>query len=924
MIMMQTIKTICSRRSGRMRWVLMLVMAGVTVGVAGASRAQETTQQQMQMPLVPEVFPLDPAAQATIDAEYRTEEERHALRVFHGVWDERDLVSAELRAIVALNAWDFDHPSLSDDAVPAEIRAEAKLLAGDPQAAIDLLDGVNTVRAARVRAEALDALGRSEAADRAVDEPVRVLLAGRVEDPAVLVEGVKSLTLRARLLGQPAKDFQTMMNLLGRARTELDRLHWPAYLAEAELLLEKDNPAEAIRALHQALSLNPRKAAAWYRLGLVAADRFDFGSARIAAMALRRLNPQHPLADLLMAEVKLIEDDPEGAREHVDRVLAKHPNHRDAIALLAACEAVLWNQAGTERALTRLDELAPGTANGYFTVGRHLSFQRQYEEAAAMLSEAIRRRPQWPAPIIEQGLMELQSGRDEVAHSLLRQVAVLDPFNKRAANSLYMLDALAEYATVETEHFVIRYRPGVDEVMVAMMPEELERMHREVAGRFQHEPDRKTTIELMPDHRWFSVRITGMPWIHTIAACTGPVIAMEVPKEGPPSKHLGVYDWPRVLQHEYTHTITLSQTRNRIPHWLTEAAAVSMENTPRDYSTIQMLARAYQTNRLFDLDEINWAFIRPKRPGDRGQAYAQGHWMVEFMNERFGEEALVKLLNRYFDGEREATAMPSALGVSRQEFYDAFLLWAGAQVEAWGFAATPTVEELMDELRLADPALRAMLETSRQARLDAVAQVMTEMIGEPARPNTEPLTADRWPPLQRPPVDITEAQLDAWLAEHPSHPDLLEMKIRRTLEITSVPTPDLVPLLEDYARGRPHDPFPHKVLARYWMDQNQPSAAIPHLEALDATEQKTPVYAVTLRDLYRQSGELDSALTKATRALHINPYDARNREVAAEIAIQARNLELARMHIVALTILEPDRPQHERRLEAIDRLMERR
>ena len=108
------------------------------------------------------------------------------------------------------------------------------------------------------------------------------------------------------------------------------------------------------------------------------------------------------------------------------------------------------------------------------------------------------------------------------------------------------------------------------------------------------------------------------------------------------------------------------------------------------------------------------------------------------------------------------------------------------------------------------------------------------------------------------------------------------------------------------------------------MDQNEPAAAIPHLEALDATEQKSPVYAITLRDLYRQLGELDRAMQYATRALHINPYDARNREVAAEIAIQQRQLPLARTHIVALTILEPDRPQHEKRLEAIDRLMERR
>ena len=106
---------------------------------------------------------------------------------------------------------------------------------------------------------------------------------------------------------------------------------------------------------------------------------------------------------------------------------------------------------------------------------------------------------------------------------------------------------------IESEHFVLRYKPGEDEVVANMMLEPLEKMHADVAGRFGHEPDRKTVIELMPDHAFFSVRITGMPRIHTIAACTGPLIAIEVPREGPPDKHLGLFDWLKVLRHEYAH-----------------------------------------------------------------------------------------------------------------------------------------------------------------------------------------------------------------------------------------------------------------------------------------------------------------------------------------------------------------------------------
>ena len=32
----------------------------------------------------------------------------------------------------------------------------------------------------------------------------------------------------------------------------------------------------------------------------------------------------------------------------------------------------------------------------------------------------------------------------------------------------------------------------------------------------------------MPDEQWFGVRITGLPWIWTIGACTGEIIAMSI------------------------------------------------------------------------------------------------------------------------------------------------------------------------------------------------------------------------------------------------------------------------------------------------------------------------------------------------------------------------------------------------------------
>lgn len=884
-----------------------------------AATVASPVNAQEDRPLVPVSLELQEAAARALAAPWLTEDERKDLRIFHGAWDEADLDSPARRAAAALMTWRLDDASLHDPATPVELRAEAAMRRGELEPALELLEDASSIRAGRLRAQALEALGRMEDADTAVTAPAARLQQAVLNAPD-LVDGVLALQVRARVQGQPARDFQTMLTLLGRAHQDLDRLYWPGRLAEAELLLEKHNTVEGVEALHETLALNPRASEAWFALGQIALSRIDFPQVRVAVDSLRRVNPAHPLAALLLAQSALFQDDPDAAAEAIEPLLARWPTMRSALEVAAAIEGLRYDDEALRAALDRYDELSPGSPHAYFTAGSVLSSNRQYELAAELLNEAARRQPNWPPPLIELGLLELQSGRDALALSALEQVAALDPYDKRVANSLFLLRELASYRQIETDHFVIRVRPGVDEIVADMMPVALDELHDELVQRFQHDPERKTVIEVMPDHQFFGVRITSMPWIHTIAACTGPVIAMEVPREGPKHLHFGPYDWLQVLRHEYVHTITLSQTRNRIPHWLTEAAAVSMELAPRDYDRCQLLARELREGTLFDLDTINWGFIRPRRPQDRSLAYAQGAWMVQFMNERFGESAVVRLMDQYALGQRESQAMPTALGVSRDDFMEEFLEWAREEVSAWGLSPSPSMTELEDRLIAADPELSAQLERSRQARLQVIAAALAGQIGAPATSDRDRLTADLWPRLQRPPVTIDDATLDAWLKEMPEHPDLLELKLRRLDRAGNGLTAEHIPLLERYMAARPVDPYPHRKLAQLYL-ASDPAKAIPHLEFLDVREEYNDAFALELARLYRAEGDTAAASAKALKAVRTNPYKAATRELAAALAVETGDLESARRHIVALTMLEPDRPQHGKRLEALERLM---
>ena len=840
-------------------------------------------------------FTLHPTVQRLLEAPYTDEETAKDLRVFHGFWTEDDIDTPRRTALAMLIRGDVDHEIFASEDVPADMRAEAAIRRGEPELALTIMEGESSLRAIHLRTRALQVLARYEDAANESQKAVTKMLEARIDSAPELTSGVLTLIERARLAGPEradGTDFRTLMALLTRAKGEIDRLYWPATLAEAELLYDKDERSAANDALIQVLKLNPQCARAWYLLGMLAVDSFDFDRAQMISDRLDELEspygvtfdsmPQSELGALVIAKARIRQGDSHDAARVVEEALNLHPESRDLLAMLAAAEASRFDFDRAQALLKELDLKSPGTAKGYLLAGWALSERRQYAEAADMLEEAMGRAPNLPEPAIELGLLELQSGRDLNALTALRRVAQLDPFNARATNSLKLLEELVGYHTFESEHFIVRYKPGIDEILAREMNGPLERAHERICGKanggIDFEPAQKTVIELMPDHAWFAVRIAGMPEIHTIAASTGPVIAMEVPREGPGHK-VGNYDWRRVIAHEYVHTVTLARTKNRLPHWFTEAAAQYLEDAPRDEQTCRLLGVKLQTDELFAMDEINIKFTRPETKTDRQQAYAQGHWMYEYMVERFGDDAPLKLMDAYAEGRTESEAMPSELGVSPEQFLEEFKVWAREKAEAWGVmmpADALTIAELIE-----------------QDKIEGV-------------PSAEDFVR--------------------WAEQLPDHAEIVEIAARMAVPAgTREIGPEVVPLLEAWAKAVPIAEEPHRLLARYYLEQEdaaEQDRALVHLEFLDARAQYTPAYAAALAKRYAEIGEKEKAVAKGERAVSIAPYDADQRELAARVTLVAGLYEDTQRHLDALTKIEPDRTQHQVRLDRVRELIE--
>lgn len=557
-------------------------------------------------------------------------------------------------------------------------------------------------------AHTLDRAGDLEAATAAYawfTEPPHDFRARLAAEDDPTIESAEHVTLAARAIDRWAtltNAYQTdeslhntLLNAFVRAYDQIDRGYWPARVAAGEYWLSHDNPRKALEELGAAVQANPNDARLNELLGLIALDQFNFASADAAVAALRRVDPNSVRADLLEARTLLASRQPLQAEAPLRRALQRQPRNITALGLLAAANALRLRDEAAGELLRQVDAIDPDDATARFEVAEQLGAMRQYPRAIEMYQQAIARAPWWTAPRNGLGLLYTQSGDEDDARATLDAAHALDPFNLRTTNYLRLLDDLAGYDRLETEHFIIRYNARLDPIIAEPMAEFLERVHAEVTAEYRHEPAVKSIIEIFPTHDAFSVRTTGSPWIGTVGASTGRVIALVSPRRGQAT--MGAYNWANVLRHEYTHTVTLSATENRIPHWMTEGLAVLEERKPLPWDWVPLLFHAVKNDGLFTLEDLTWGFVRPKKPSDRQLAYAQSYWVCKYVQDTFGHETILRMLAMYRDGKLQEEVFPATTGQSLSQFEQNFFAWTRAQVAGWGY--DPASQKKYDALR---------------------------------------------------------------------------------------------------------------------------------------------------------------------------------------------------------------------------------
>lgn len=495
----------------------------------------------------------------------------------------------------------------------------------------------------------------------------------------------RQAALTSAYRNNPALD-NLILSTFVRAYDVVDRegpANVEAHLAAAEYLLSHDKPDEAAEELKAALKANPRSPEAWLMVGGMGLEVFDFDRVDTALAHLREVNPASLEADLLAARSYLHQRRPALAEPLLDSVLKRQPRHLAALGLLASVQALKLDEGAMTATLGRADAISPTSPVAYEELADQLGQMRQYPRAAAMYQVAMGRAPWWTTPRNNLGLLYTQSGDEDLARATLDEAHALDPFNIRSTNYLRLLDRLAKLATTKGPHFEIRTDATADPFLGPLLLEYMESVNADLEKIFNFTPAVTTYIEVFPTHAQFSVRTTGNPWIGTVGASTGRVIALVAPRQG--AATMGTYNWAQVLRHEYTHTITLGATENRIPHWMTEGLAVWAEQSPLRWEWVPMLYSAVTKDELFTMDRLTWGFVRPKRPMDRQLAYAQSFWMCRYLIETYGRQSMLDMLAAFKAGQSEAQAFSSVIHRTPNEFHAEFVVFAKKEVATWGY-----------------------------------------------------------------------------------------------------------------------------------------------------------------------------------------------------------------------------------------------
>jgi len=338
---------------------------------------------------------------------------------------------------------------------------------------------------------------------------------------------------------------------------------------------------------------------------------------------------------------------------------------------LQLCVLLLLGASGVARA-------ADNVADRIGQVERLL--EREQIDQARQQTELLYREFPDVAPVqLLAGRLKFYQGDFQGALTLLeRAVAAYGSSQPVEPELLTMARGAAELAAqsraFESQHFVLRTPAGKDELLAPYALDALEHGQQVLGALFDYRPSRKVVVDVLPDAQALA---QVSPLSGAAIKATGTIALSKYGRlmiTSPKALFFG-YPWLDTLAHEYIHLLIAEASHNSVPVWLQEGLAKyyearwrSDQSDPLEPGVEQLLASAVKRNKLITFAQMHPSMALLPTQRDAALAFGEVYSAIEFIQARFGANAIPALLKRLRDGEREDVALAGALGIPADRF----------------------------------------------------------------------------------------------------------------------------------------------------------------------------------------------------------------------------------------------------------------
>ena len=295
----------------------------------------------------------------------------------------------------------------------------------------------------------------------------------------------------------------------------------------------------------------------------------------------------------------------------------------------------------------------------------------QYGEARAIAERLMTTRPNDPLVDALVGTVKMHLGDYGGAVADLRRArdaGVPEPLLAEAQAAEAARVATDGYAETVGEHFILRYRPGKDEILVPYAKETMEKAIERIGELLGWKPKVRVVVEFYPAAstlaRVSSLTDDDIRNSGTIALCRWNRLMVTTPR--------GVmfgYSWRDTLAHELVHLLIGGVSKNTVPIWLHEGIAKYAETAWRTEpgrglaeSQQRRLREAAQNDQLIPFEKMHPSMAKLPTQEQSSLAFAEVFTFIEYLIEKKGWEGIRRVLRSMGSGQSEERAIAEVYG----------------------------------------------------------------------------------------------------------------------------------------------------------------------------------------------------------------------------------------------------------------------